>query len=69
MIGALADFVVGHNPSLFAVLQIGGFLGFDTYLVAVPFKTLVIDSASMRIQLPGATRKALQKFPQFHFDS
>jgi hypothetical protein len=68
MIGTVADFVVRHAPSLFAVLQIGGFLGFDAYFDAVPFKTLVIDSASMRIHLPGATRKALQQFPQFHFD-
>jgi hypothetical protein len=69
VIGTVADFVVGSDLSLFAVLQIGGFLGFDTYLVAVPFKTLVIDNERMRIRLPGATRKALRNFPQFQFSS
>jgi hypothetical protein len=67
MIGTVADFVVGQDLSLFAILQIGGFLGFDTYLVAVPFRTLVIDSERMRIRLPGATRKALRNFPEFRF--
>ena len=67
MIGAVADFVVGRDLAVFAILQIGDFLGFDAYLVAVPFKTLVIDNESMRIRLPGATRKALRNFPQFHF--
>jgi hypothetical protein len=67
MIGTVADLVVGADLSLFLVLQIGGFLGFDTYLVAVPFKTLIIDTENMRMRLPGATRNALRNFPQFHF--
>jgi hypothetical protein len=67
MIGSIAEFVVGGDFSLFAVLQIGGFLGLNTYLVAVPFKVLVFDGQSRRILLLGATRKALREFPQFHF--
>jgi hypothetical protein len=66
MIG-VTEFVVGRDPSLFVTLQIGGFLGFDTYLIAVPFKTLVIDDESKRIHLPATTRKALRTFPRFHF--
>jgi hypothetical protein len=67
MIGTVDDLVVGRDLSLFVVLQIGDFIGLDTYLVAVPFKTLVIDSENRRIRLPGATRKALRNFPPFYF--
>ena len=69
MIGSVADFVVGRDSSLYVILQIGSFVGLDTYLIAVPFKTLVIDKTDMRIRLPGATREALRNFPQFHFSS
>jgi hypothetical protein len=67
MIGTVAEFVVGQQLSLFAIIQIGSAIGFDTYLVAVPFKTLEIDNKRMRIRLPGATRKALRNFPEFRF--
>jgi hypothetical protein len=67
MIGTVDDLVVGRDLALFVVLQIGDFLGFDTYLVAVPFKTLVLDGNSRRIRLPGATRKALRNFPKFSY--
>jgi hypothetical protein len=67
IIGDVVDLVVGRDLSLFVVLQIGNLLGLDTYLVAVPFKTLAIDNENMRIRLPGATQKALRNFPQFHF--
>ena len=69
MIGTVVDFVVGRELSLFAVLQVGEFLGLHTYLVAVPFKILVVCNDDMRIRLPGATRKALRDFPQFCFAS
>jgi len=66
-VGTVTEFVVGRDFSLFVILQVGGFLGFDTYLVAVPFRMLEIDAVSMGIRLPGATRKALREFRQFHF--
>jgi hypothetical protein len=66
-IGTIFEFVAGRDVGLFAVLQIGGFLAVDSYLVAVPFKTLVIDADDRRIRLPGATRGALRNFPPFHF--
>lgn len=67
MIGTISEFVVGRDSALFAILQVGSFLVLDTYLVAVPFKTLIIDAARPRVSLPGATRKALRNFPQFRF--
>jgi hypothetical protein len=73
MIGTISEFVVGRDPggdlTLFAILQIGGFLGLHAHLVAVPFQTLVVDEARLRVRLPGATRKALQNFPEFRFAS
>jgi len=67
MIGYVADFILTPDLSLFVILQIGDFLGFDKYLVAVPFKTLVLNRAHRRIHLPGATREALRNFTRFHF--
>jgi hypothetical protein len=67
IIGTIAEFVVSRDLSLFAILQVGEFLGLKAHLVAVPFKTLVIDEPRLRVKLPGATRKALQNFPEFRF--
>jgi hypothetical protein len=67
MIGYVADFILTRDLSLFVILQIGDFLGFDKYLVAVPFKTLVLNGAHRRIHLPGATREALRNFTRFYF--
>jgi hypothetical protein len=67
MIGTVTEFVVNRDFALFGILQVGNFVGLDTHLVAVPFRTLVIDNETMRIRLPGATRRALRNFPQFHF--
>ena len=36
-IGTVDDFVVARNRALFAVLQVGGFLGIGAHLVAVPY--------------------------------
>jgi hypothetical protein len=49
------------------VLSVGGCLGLGTHLLAVPFKSLVLDEAGKTISLPGATRKALMDFLQFQF--
>ena len=67
MIGYVADFILTRDLSLFVTLQIGDFLGFDEYLVAVPFKVFVLDGALRRIRLPGATREALRNFTRFYF--
>jgi hypothetical protein len=66
-IGTIADFVVGQEYVLFAVIEVGGFLGLGAYQVAVPFRLLAVDEASGRIILPGATRAALENYPRFAF--
>ena len=67
MIGTISEFVVDRDLTIFAIIQIGGFIGLRTRLVAVPFKTLLIDELRLRVRLPGATRKALENFPEFRF--
>jgi PRC-barrel domain len=66
-IGTIDDFVVARNYSLFAVLQIGGFLGMGGHLVAVPYDSLLIDDEGSKIQLPGASKDALKKLTEFKY--
>jgi hypothetical protein len=66
-IGTIDDFVVARNYSLFAVLQIGGFLGMGGHLVAVPYDSLPIDDEGSKIQLRGASKDALKKLTEFKY--
>jgi hypothetical protein len=68
-IGTIDDFVVARNRSLFAVLQVGGFLGLGGHLVAVPFETLVIDDEGRSVHLPGASKDELKKLPEIKYRS
>jgi len=64
-VGTIDDIIIGRDRVLFAVLQVGGFLGIGARMVAVPYQSLVIDDAGKKIELPGATREALQKLTEF----
>ena len=67
-IGTIDDVIVGaDNRVLFAVLQVGGFLGLGGRLVAVPYPSLMIDRENGRIRLPGATREVLENLPEFFY--
>ena len=66
-IGTIDDFVIARNRSLFAVLQVGGFLGLGGHLVAVPYDSLVIDDEGSKIQLPGASKEELKKLTEFKY--
>ena len=66
-IGTIDDFVVARNRSLFAVLQVGGFLGMGGHLVAVRYESLVIDDEGRTIQLPGASKDELRKLPELKY--
>jgi sporulation protein YlmC with PRC-barrel domain len=68
-IGTLDDLVIGHDRSLFAVLQVGGFLGMGAHLVAIPYQSLVINEDGRTIQLPGASKDELKKLPEIKFRS
>jgi sporulation protein YlmC with PRC-barrel domain len=66
-IGTLDDLIVGQEQPrmLFAILQVGGFLGMGGRLVAVPFESLKIDARDGKITLPGASREQLKRLPEF----
>jgi hypothetical protein len=68
-IGSLDDLVVDKTRVLFAVLQVGGFLGIGSRLVAIPAESLVIDDAGRKIQLPGATKDQLKSLSEFKYPS
>jgi sporulation protein YlmC with PRC-barrel domain len=66
-IGTISDLIIGQDHNLFAVLQVGGFLGIGSRLVAVPYDTLQIDDSGGKIVLPGASRDALEKLAEFKY--
>jgi len=70
-IGTLDDIIIGTDKErvLFAILQVGGFLGIGAHLVAVPFKSLALDDSGSKITLPGASKDELKKLPEFRYAS
>lgn len=66
-LGTLDDFIIGKDRVLFAILQVGGFLGLGSYLIAVPYKSLEISEGGKRIVLPGATRESVKALPEFKY--
>jgi len=68
-VGTLDDFVIGHDRSLFAILQVGGFLGIGSRLVAVPYESLVINDETRKIELPGASKEELKTLAEFKYRS
>lgn len=66
-IGTIDDLIVGKDQVLFAVLQVGGFLGLGGHLVAVPYNTLVFDDTGAKVTLPGASKDELKKLPEFRY--
>jgi sporulation protein YlmC with PRC-barrel domain len=67
-IGAIDDLVVDQKQVLYAILQIGGFLGIGGYLIAVPYQNLEIKDAGKTITLKaGGSKEELQKTPEFKY--
>jgi sporulation protein YlmC with PRC-barrel domain len=66
-VGTLDDIIIDQNRALYAVVQVGGFLGINAHLVAVPYQSLVIDEAGKKIELPGASRDELRKLAEFKY--
>ncbi len=68
-IGKIDDFVIGRDEghSLFTVLQVGGFLGLGSHLVAVPYDSLTIDQSGNKIELPGASKEQLERLGEFRY--
>ncbi|MBP2305227.1 PRC-barrel domain containing protein [Azospirillum melinis] len=68
-IGSVDDIIIGRDKVLFAVLEVGGFLGIGAHLVAVPFSDLQLDETGKKITLPGASKDELKKLPEFKYVS
>lgn len=68
-IGTLDDVIADKDKKQlnFAVLQVGGFLGLGSRLVAVPYDSLVIDDKERKVTLPGATKDELKKLSEFNY--
>jgi sporulation protein YlmC with PRC-barrel domain len=68
-IGSLDDLVLDEKKQIFAVLQVGGFLGLGGHLIAVPYDSLKITDNGKKIELPGASRDALAALAEFHYSN
>jgi hypothetical protein len=66
-IGELDDFVIGKDKQIFAVVQVGGFLGIGSKLVVVKYDDLKLDAAGRRIELPGASKDQLKGLAEFKY--
>jgi hypothetical protein len=66
-IGTIDDFIVDKDKVMFAILEVGGFLGVGGHLVAVPFTSLKLDDMGRKIVLPGASKDKLEKLPVFEY--
>ena len=51
-LGELDDLIVGKDRVLFGILEVGGFLGLGSHLIAVPYTSLQISDGGKRIVLP-----------------
>ena len=65
-VGTIDDLIVTPDHSLsYAILSVGGFLGIGRRLVAVPVEQL--RDQQDRLILPGATKEALKRLPEFEY--
>jgi len=53
------------NSASFVVIGVGGFLGMGEHDVAVPLSRIKHDND--KLTLPGATKEALKKMPEFQY--
>jgi sporulation protein YlmC with PRC-barrel domain len=67
-VGNIDDLIITPDRSLsYAILAVGGFLGLGGRLVAIPVDQ--IHDQQGRLILPGATKEALKKVPEFQYAS
>lgn len=66
-IGSIDDLIVDREKVLFAILQVGGFLGLGGFLVAIPYDSLEISADGSKIVLARASKEELQKLPEFNY--
>jgi sporulation protein YlmC with PRC-barrel domain len=65
-VGSIDDLIITPDRSLsYAILSVGGFLGLGGRLVAIPVEQIRDENG--RLILPGATKEALKKVPEFQY--
>ena len=64
-IGRVDDFVIQRDKVLMTIINVGGFLGIGGRLIAVPYASLRMTPKGM--VLPGASKQAVGKLPEFHY--
>lgn len=67
-IGSIDDFIVDREKVLFAILQVGGFLGIGGFLVAIPYNSLQVNADGSKIVLAQGSKEELQKLPEFKYE-
>jgi sporulation protein YlmC with PRC-barrel domain len=66
-VGAIDDIVIDRQRVLYAILEVGGFLGIGAHLVAVPYESLTLNATGKEITLPGASKDEIKKLDEFHY--
>jgi sporulation protein YlmC with PRC-barrel domain len=66
-IGEINDLVIDKQKVVYAIIEVGGFLGMGENLIAVPYDSLTLNDAGDKITLPGATKEELKKLPKFEY--
>jgi sporulation protein YlmC with PRC-barrel domain len=64
-VGRIDDFVISNDKVLMTIISVGGFLGIGDRKIAIPYASLVVGPN--RIVLPGATKQAVARLPQFQY--
>lgn len=67
-IGSIDDLIVDREKVLFAILEIGGFLGIGGFLVAIPYDSLEINEDGSQILLAEGSKEELEKLPEFTYE-
>ena len=67
-IGSIDDLIVDREKVLFAILEVGGFLGIGGFLVAIPYDSLEIREDGSKIVLARGSKADLEKLPEFKYD-
>lgn len=67
-IGKIDDLIVDQKNVLFAVLEVGSFLGIGGHLVALPFASLKLDDKGKKVALSGGSKESLEKLQEFKYE-
>jgi sporulation protein YlmC with PRC-barrel domain len=71
-VGSVQDILLGKTDQpILVILSVGGFLGIDSRLVAVPYNALLFgnthDNADNKVLLPGATKASIAALPAYRY--